>query len=145
MNSIKKESTMGLKRKRVLDGQKAYFEQMLNNRLSIMAGKGIKPPKTDRDPLVKELKARIKAVNNRIRTILDGEKRAEDVAKAIAAAKAAPKEEAKPAAKAEKSKKGGGEGKEKKPKPEKKQAAPKAEAGVETPKTPKAPESGETS
>jgi peptidoglycan hydrolase CwlO-like protein len=136
---------MGLKRKQILAGQKAHSEKMLEDRLALMAGKGVKTPKTtDKDPIVRKLKAQVKAADRRLRAITDCEKRGEDAAKAKAAAiaaKAAPKEE-KPAAKAEKPKKAAQEGKEKKPKGEKKAGAPKPPAGDEAPKPPKAPEGG---
>jgi hypothetical protein len=135
---------MGLKRKQILAGQKAHFEKMLEDRLALMAGKGVKTPKTDKDPIVRMLKAQVKASDRRLRAISDCDKRGEDAAKAKAAAiaaKAAPKEE-KPAAKAEKPKKAAQEGKEKKPKGEKKAGAPKPQAGDEAPKPPKAPEGG---
>lgn len=133
---------MGLKRKQTLAGQKARFEKMLEDRLAAMAGKGIKPPKTDKDPIVRKLKAEVKAADRRLRAIAECDKRGEDAAKAKAAALAAAKaarEEELSGKKAEKPKKAAPEAKEKKPKGEKK---PKPQAGGEAPKPPKAPEGG---
>jgi len=120
---------MSLRRKQMQMRQKAYFEQKLQDRLSILSGKGTVPPKTDRDPLVKKLKANIRAMNRRLKLIADNEKITEDMAKIRAERAAAPAKEQE-SGKVEKPKKAPEEGKEKKPRPEKKAGAPKApEAG----------------
>ena len=121
---------MSLKRKQMQLRQKAYFEQKLQDRLSILSGKGIVPPKTDKDPLIKKLKANIRAMNRRLRLIAENEKITEDMAK-LRAERAAGllKEKEQEPAKAEKPKKASEEGKEKKPKAEKKPGAPKAAEG----------------
>ncbi len=134
---------MGLKRKQILAGQKAHFEKMLEDRLASLAGKDIKPPKTNKDPIVKKLKAQIKASDRRLRAIAECDKRGEDAAKAKAAALAAAKaarEEELSGKKIEKPKKAAPEAKEKKPKPEKK-AKPQAEGAA--PKPPKEPKEKE--
>jgi len=113
---------MGLMRKQIQMRQKAYFEQKLQNRLSFLSGKGIEAPKIDKDPLVRKLRANIRAVNNRLRLIADNEKRTEEMAKIKADRAAAPPKEHK----GEKSKKALEEGKGKKIKGEKKVAPPKA-------------------
>jgi hypothetical protein len=118
---------MGLKRKRMQMRQKAYFEQKLQNRLSFLSGKGIEAPKIDKDPLVRKLKANIRAVNNRLRLIADNEKRTEEMAKIKAERAAAPPKEE--GGKVGKPKKAPEVGKEKKIKGEKKAAPPKAEEG----------------
>lgn len=124
---------MGMKRKQVLLRQKAYLEQELKNRRSFLSGKGIEPPKADKDTLVRKYQANVKAVNSRLRRIADNEKRTEEIAKIKAERAAAPREE-KDGGKAEKPKKVQEGGKDKKAKAEKKAAAPKA---------PKAPEGGQ--
>jgi hypothetical protein len=119
---------MGLKRKQMLLRQKTYFEHELANRLSSLSEKGIESKRMDKDPLVRELKADVKAVAARLKAIANSDKITEDMAKARAAKAAAPapvKEKA--AGKAEKPKKAPAEAKEKKPKAEKK-AAPPADA-----------------
>jgi hypothetical protein len=117
---------MSLKRKQTLLRQKAYFEQRLNDRLALLAGKGIEGKTADKDALLRNLKADVKAVKNRLKAIADSDKITEDMAKARAAKAAAPAQdkEAAKAGKAEKPKKGSEQPKEKKPKPEKKPAPP---------------------
>lgn len=118
---------MSQRRKEILTGQKEYAELKLANRLAALAGKGIEGKKADKDPLVREYKAKVKAADRRLKAVAAHVTITEAAAKVKAERLAAPKEE-KPAAKpekAEKPKKGGAEApKEKKPKPEKK-AAPK--------------------
>jgi hypothetical protein len=120
---------MGSMRKQMLIQQKASFEQTLKERLAYLAGKEDKSLNPERDTIVRKLKADIKAVKNRVRTVTDIEKRTEEMARIKAEKAAAPKKEAEPA-KAEKPKKGAEEGKAKKPKPEK-SAKPKAEGPKE--------------
>jgi hypothetical protein len=124
---------MESKKKQIHLRQKAYFERKLEDRLSSLSGKGIEAPKTDKDPLVKNLKASLKAVNNRLRLMAAHDQRTEEMAKAKAdkAAAALKAKEGGEAEKAEKPKKAPEHGKEKKekPKPEKKPAPPKAPEG----------------
>ena len=119
---------MGLKRTRILLGQKAFFEQKLQARLAFLSGKGIKSPKADKDTLVRELQANIRAVNKRLRLIADNEKRTEEMAK-IKAERAATPQKEKERGKGEKPKKGPEEGKVKKIKAETKAASPKPPEG----------------
>jgi len=134
---------MGLKRKQVQMRQKVYFEQKLQSRLSFLSEKGVEAPKIDKDPLVKKLRASIRAVNNRLRLIADNEKRTEEVAKIkVASAAAALKEQE--GGKVEKLKKAPMEGKEKKMKGEKKAAPPKAQEGDKSQKAAEAPEDDKT-
>lgn len=122
---------MGLKRKQIVMRQKASFEQELKDRLSFLSGKGVKSPRTDRDPLVKKLKADIKASNKRLRRIAEEEKRTEEMARIKAEKAAAPKKD-KEGAKAEKPKAGPKEGKPKKAKaPEGAKPQKKAEPPAE--------------
>ena len=122
---------MGLKRKQIVMGQKAAFEQELKDRLSFLSGKGVKPPKTDRDPLVKNLKADIKASKKRLSRIAEEEKRTEEMARIRAEKAAAPKKD-KEGAKAEKPKAAPKEAKPKKAKaPEGAKPQKKAEPPAE--------------
>jgi hypothetical protein len=132
---------MGLKRTQMLMRQKAYFEQELQDRLSFLSGKGIKSPKADKDTLVRELQANIRAVNKRLRLIADNEKRTEEMAKIKAARAAAPQEEQK-SGKGEKPKKALEEGKGKKIKAEMKAAPLKAPEGGKSQKATESPEEG---
>jgi len=124
---------MESKRKLIHLRQKAYFEQKLKERLSFLSGRGVEARQIVKDPIAKNLKADIKAVNYRLKRIADYEKIAEDIAKAKADRAAALLKEQE-GGKAEKPKKAPAEGKEKKPKPEKKAGPPKeAEGGPRQP------------
>jgi hypothetical protein len=116
---------MGLRRKEMHLRQKARFEQELKDRMSLLAGKGIKPPKADRDTLIRKLKANIRAINYRLNLIAANEKRTEEMAK-IKVERAAARLKEQEGGKAEKPKKAPEVVKEKKIKPEKKAAPPKA-------------------
>lgn len=124
---------MESKKKQIQLRQKAHFEQALKDRQSFLAGKGIEPAKADKDPLVKSLKASLRAVNNRLRLMAAHDKRTEEMAKAKAdkAAAALKAKEGGEAEKPEKPKKAADHPKEKKEKakPEKKPAPPKAPEG----------------
>lgn len=132
---------MGLRRKRILIGQKANFEHILRDRLSSLSGKGIKSPQADKDTLVRKIQADIRAVNRRLRLIAENEKRTVEMAKIKAEKAAAPKKEQE-GGKGEKPKKGPEEGKGKKIKAEGKGAPPKALEGGKSHKTTEIPEDG---
>jgi hypothetical protein len=137
-NSIGEEEEMGLKRKQMLMQQKAYFEHQLQDRLSVLSGKGIQSPKVDKDTLVRKLQADIRAVNKRLRLIGDNEKRTEEMAKIKAERAAAPKKEQE-GGKGEKLKKAPEQGKGKKIKAERAAAPPKAPEGGKSNKTTEPP------
>jgi hypothetical protein len=103
-------------RKQMLAQQRTSFEETLRERLSFLSGKGIQSSKADKDTIVKKLKADIRAVNNRLKTIADNEKRTEEMAR-IKAERAAPPKD-REAVKSDKPKKAPEEGKGKKAKPE---------------------------
>jgi ethanolamine utilization cobalamin adenosyltransferase len=128
---------MGLKRKQMLMGQKAYFEQKLQDRLSFLSGKGIETPKAAKDTLLRKLKANIKAIDKRVKFITDNEKRAEEMVKIKAERAAAPQKEQE-GDKGEKPKKAAAEGKGKKIKAETKAAPPKTTEGGKAPMKKKA-------
>jgi len=117
---------MGLKKKQIQLRHKEQAEKRLKARLSYLAGKGVKPPKSDRDPIVRKIEADIRAVNHRLRLMAEHEKRTEELAKAKADRAAAALKE-KEGGKVEKPKKAPEKAKEKKEKtkPEKKPAQPK--------------------
>lgn len=102
-----------------------------------MAGKGIESAKVKKDPIVRKLKASIRAVNNRLKLIAESEKRTEELARIKAERAAGPKEEE--PVKAEKPKKTPEEAKAKKPKAEKKAGPPKEKGAEKTPKPAEAP------
>ncbi len=72
---------MGSKQKQTQTEQKAYFERKLEDRLSFLSEKGTKSSRIKKDPVVKNLRARIKAVNARLKTIASHEQRTEELAK----------------------------------------------------------------
>lgn len=131
---------MGLRRKHILVRQKANFEHKLRDRLSFLSEKGIKSPQADKDTLVRNIRADIKAVNRRLRLIAENEKRTAEMAKIKAERAAAPKEDE--GKKGEKPKKAAEEGKGKKLKAEGKGSVPKAPEGGKGQKTTEAPEEG---
>jgi translation initiation factor IF-2 len=121
---------MSLKRKQMLLDRKASFEQDLKDRLARLAEKGIASPKADKYPLVKKVKADIKASKRRLARIAEIEKRTEEMARIKAEKAAAPKNEPEKG-KPEKPKAASQEGKAKKP---------KSAEGVKAPKKSQAPE-----
>ncbi len=133
---------MNLKKKEIQLKHKAAFETELKDRLAYLAGKGVKAPQTDKDPIVRRIQADLRAVGRRLRAVEAQEKLAAglaqakiDKAEALKKEKEGGKQGGKGEGKAEKPKKAAGDqpAKEKKPKPEKKPAAPKAPEGGETP------------
>jgi hypothetical protein len=97
--------------------QRASFEQTLQERLSFLSGKGVQSPKVDKDTIVRKLKADIKAVNNRLRTVAGNDKRSEEMAKIKAERESAPRKEQEGVT-SDKPKKAADESKGKKAKPE---------------------------
>lgn len=83
---------MGIMRKQMLAKQRASFELTLQERLSYLSGKGIPSSKADKDTIVRKLKADIRAVNKRLKTIADNDKRTEEMARIKAERSAAPKD-----------------------------------------------------
>jgi colicin import membrane protein len=96
--------------------RKEQYERKLNNRLALLAERKMEPARTNKDPLVKSLRAQIEATDARLKAIAALEKRAAELAKAKAekaeAEKAAKTAKAAPA----KPEEGGKEKKEKKEK-----------------------------
>jgi hypothetical protein len=132
---------MESKRKPILMRQKAYFEQKMKDRLSLLSGKGIKPPQTDKDTLVRKFEATIRAMNRRLRRIDDDEKRTEEMAKIKAERATGPQKE-REGGKGEKPKKAPEEAKGKKPKAAMKTAPSKASEGVKSQKMTESPDEG---
>jgi hypothetical protein len=99
---------MGSKHKQSRMEQKASFERWLEDRLS---------PRIDKDVIVKKLRADINAVNVRLKSIAEIEKKTEELTRNKAEKKAAPLEDQE-GGKHKKSKEVPAEGKEKKKKKE---------------------------
>lgn len=108
---------MGSKHKQSRMEQKASFERGLEDRLSYLSKMGIESPRIDKDVIVKKLRADINAVNARLKSIADIEKRTEELVRIKAEKKAAPKKDQE-GGKIKKSKEAPAEGKEKKKKKE---------------------------
>jgi hypothetical protein len=121
--------------------QKAGFEQKLKERLSFLAGKGIEPPRADRDTLARKLKATIKAVNRRLSMIAADQKRTEEMAR-IKTERAAAARQEREGGPAEKPKKTPETTKDKKAKAEKKAPPPKAPQGGQGQTPAASPEEG---
>jgi len=120
------------KRKAIQMRHKARSEKMLQERMTLLSGKGLDSRKAAKDTISRKLKAEIKAADERLKKMDEHEKRSDEMAKIRAEKAAAPREEAAPkkekakeGGKGEKAKKAPQEGKEKKAKPDKK-APPKA-------------------
>lgn len=110
-------------RKQILMKQKSTRERELADRLKWLSGKGIDTHKADKDPIVRKLKASIKASSRRLSRIADIEERTEEMARIKAEKMAAPKKKEEEGAKAPKKKAGPQDGKIKKPKAPKKDEA----------------------
>ena len=81
---------MGSNQKQVQTGQKESFERKLKDRLAFLSEKGIESHKIDKDTLVKNLRASIRAINTRLKAIDANEKKNEELAKKKAEKAAAP-------------------------------------------------------
>jgi len=108
---------MGSNQKQVQTGQKESFERQLKDRLAALSEKGTESHKIDKDTLVKNLRANIRAINTRLKAIDANEKKCEELAK-MKAEKAAAAQEDPEGIKKKKMKEEPVEGKEKKKKKE---------------------------
>jgi len=132
---------MSVKQKQARERQKAYYDQQLRDRLAFLSEKGITADRADKDPIVRKLKADVRAAAGRLRVIAAHEKKTEELAKMKAEKAAAPRIEQE-AGKSDKPKKAPEEGKGKKAKPEKKASPSKAPEGGKSRKTEESPEAG---
>jgi hypothetical protein len=73
---------MGSKSRQTREAQKAYWENQLNRRLSLLKEKGVEPEQIEKDLEVKRLKAEIRKTDSRLRTIAAKEKKVQDMAAA---------------------------------------------------------------
>ena len=110
---------MSVKQKQARERQKAYSDQQLKDRLAFLSEKGITASRADKDPIVRKLKADVRAAAGRLRVIAAHEKKTEELAKMKAEKAAAAKleKESGKSEKAQKAKKAPEEPKAKKPKP----------------------------
>lgn len=71
--------------------QKAYWERKLSQRLAQLKEEGVEPGKVVKDTVVKQIRARLRETNNRLETIANLEKKAQEMAAAKAEKLATPK------------------------------------------------------
>ncbi len=72
--------------------QKAYWKRKLNERLSLLAERGLEPEKIARDAGLRKIRAEIRKAGARLRVISDWEKKAEVLARSKTERLARPKE-----------------------------------------------------
>lgn len=72
---------MGLNQKHAQAGQKESFERKLKARLAFLSEKGIESLKIEKDALIKNLRANIRAVNTRLKATTANERKNEELAK----------------------------------------------------------------
>ena len=75
--------------------QRVYWEEKLNQRLSLLADKGAEAEKIAKDTTVKKLRAKMRETDKRLRVIEGKEKKLEEMAKIKAEKLATPKKEKK--------------------------------------------------
>ncbi len=73
--------------------QKVHWEKKLNQRLSLLADKGAGSEKISKDTTVRQLRAKMRETDKRLRAIEEKEKRLEKMAKIKAEKLAVPKKE----------------------------------------------------
>jgi len=73
--------------------QRHYWDEQLEQRLSLLTGKGLDADAISRDTTVRKLRAKIRETRQRLRAIEGKEKKAEEMARIKAEKLAAPKKE----------------------------------------------------
>lgn len=89
--SSRKEQNMASKSKEAREGQKEYWGNKLNQRLSFLADKGFDPGKIAKDAAVREIRAHIRETETRLKAIASAEKKVEEMARIKTEKAAAPK------------------------------------------------------
>ena len=84
---------MSSKSKEARVGQKEYWGNKLNQRLSFLAEKGFEPEKIAKDATVRKIRAKIRETESRLKTIAGAKKKTEEMARIKAQKEAVPKEE----------------------------------------------------
>ena len=72
--------------------QREYWQNKLNQRLSVLAEKELESSKIIKDATVRKMRAKIRETDGRLKAIADLEKKKEDMARLKAEKMAAPKE-----------------------------------------------------
>lgn len=91
----REDNIMASKEKATRLEQRVYWEEKLNQRLSLLADKGAESEKIAKDTTVKKLRAKVRETNKRLRVIEGKEKKLEEMAKIKAEKLATPKKEKK--------------------------------------------------
>ena len=84
---------MASKSKEAREGQKEYWGNKLNQRLSFLADKGFEPGKIAKDNTVRKIRAKIRETESRLKAIAGVEKKAKEMTRIKAEKAAVPKEE----------------------------------------------------
>ena len=78
------------KSKESREGQKVYWTNKMNQRLSDLAEKGLEPSKISKDVTVRKIRAKLRETENRLKTIAGLENKVKEMAKIKSEKKAAP-------------------------------------------------------
>ena len=89
----REDNIMGSKEKAARLEQKVYWEEKLNQRLSLLADRGAGSEKISKDTTVKQLRAKMRETDKRLRVIEEKEKKLQEMAKVKAEKLAVPKKE----------------------------------------------------
>ena len=84
---------MASKEKMARDEQKVYWEERLNQRLSLLADKKVESEKIAKDTTVRKLRAKIRKTDKRLRVIKEKEEKLVEMGKIKAEKLAVPKRE----------------------------------------------------
>ena len=86
---------MASKDKQVRLDQKSYLEEKLNQRLTVLAGKGLLPERIAKDVTVRKIRAKMRKTEGRLKVIAELEKKTEEKARIKVEKTALPKKEKK--------------------------------------------------
>jgi len=86
---------MASKDKQVRLDQKSYLEEKLNQRLTVLAGKGLLPERIAKDVIVRKIRAKMRKAEGRLKVIAKLEKKTEEKARIKVEKMALPKKEKK--------------------------------------------------
>ena len=86
---------MASKDKQVRLDQKSYLEEKLNQRLTVLAGKGLLPGRITKDVTVRKIRAKMRKTEGRLKVIAELEKKMEEKARIKVEKTAPPKKEKK--------------------------------------------------
>ena len=84
---------MASKSKEAREGQKDYWENKLNQRLAVLADRGLQPQRIAKDATVRKIRAKIRTSNARLKAVVLLEKKVEELASIKSEKMAAPKKE----------------------------------------------------